>query len=41
MQIHRLISLLAAVLVTVFIVRFFTEETYEEPRDATHDADRR
>ena len=32
MKIHRLISFLAAVLITIFLVRFFTEETHEEPQ---------
>ncbi len=31
MQIHRLISLAAAGLITLFIARFFTEETHVEP----------
>ncbi len=42
MQIHRLISLVAAVLITVFLARFFTEETHEEPQNQTHsDVDQR
>ena len=36
MKIHRLISLVAAVLITVFLARFFTKESDEIPQDQTH-----